>query len=114
MQSQKALIPKDLLFVRCVLFWSWAVLVYSNCQSLTAEAWVTKGPNVIKFLDIKGRGRTGIKHHPHSRMHVVLREGKSKAEQAAEDRARKLKKIVSAGLNREDVPLRNPSPAWAW
>ena len=65
---------------------------------------MTKGPNVIKFLDIKGRGRMGIKHHPHSRMHVVLKEGKTKAEQAAEDRARKLRRIVSAGLTERMYP----------
>lgn len=75
---------------------------------------MTKGPNVIRFIDIKGRGRMGVKHHPHSRMNVILREGKTKAEQAAEDRARKLRKIVSAGLNREDIPLRNPKSSWAW
>ncbi|GBE79630.1 mitochondrial 50S ribosomal protein L22 [Sparassis latifolia] len=81
---------------------------------IVAEAWVTKGPHVVKRIDIKGRGRFGIKEHPDSRMHVVLKEGKTKTELLAEERARKLKRIVSAGIVREDVPLRNPGPAWAW
>ena len=79
-----------------------------------AESWVTKGPNQIKRFDIKGRGRAGIKYHPHSRLHVVLKEGKTRAELRAEERERKLNRIVSAGLVREDVPLRNPSAMWAW
>ncbi|KAI0677121.1 ribosomal protein L22 [Trametes maxima] len=81
---------------------------------VVAESWVTKGPHQFKRYDIKGRGRAGIKRHPHSRLHVVLKEGKTRAELREEDRARKLKRIVSAGLVREDVPLRNPGPAWAW
>ncbi|TCD70822.1 hypothetical protein EIP91_001512 [Steccherinum ochraceum] len=84
------------------------------CLWLVREAWVTKGPNVLKRLEPKGRGRFGIRHHPDSRMSVVLKEGKTKAELAQKERARKLKRIVSSGITREDVPLRNPGPAWAW
>ncbi|KAI0638057.1 ribosomal protein L22 [Trametes polyzona] len=81
---------------------------------VVAESWVTKGPHQFKRYDIKGRGRAGIKRHPHSRLHVVLKEGKTRAELREEERARKLKRIVSAGLVREDMPIRNPGPAWAW
>ncbi|RDX55482.1 ribosomal protein L22 [Lentinus brumalis] len=81
---------------------------------VVAESWVTKGPRQIKRFDIKGRGRAGIRIHPHSRLHVLLKEGKTRAEVRAEDRERKLKRIVSAGLVREDVPIRNPGPMWAW
>ncbi|EPQ59232.1 mitochondrial 50S ribosomal protein L22, partial [Gloeophyllum trabeum ATCC 11539] len=81
---------------------------------VVAEAWVTKGPRSQKRIDIKGRGRFGIKVHPDSRMHVVLKEGETWAEKAEKERQRKLKRIVSAGLVREDVPLRNPRPMWAW
>ena len=52
--------------------------------------------------------------HPDSKINVVLREGKTRAQLAEEDRARKLRRIASAGYVREDVPLRNPGPAWAW
>lgn len=86
----------------------------AHATSCTAESWVTKGPNQIKRYDMKGRGRAGIKTHPHSRLHVLLKEGKTRAEVQAEDRARKLNRIASAGLVREDVPIRNPGPAWAW
>ena len=55
-----------------------------------------------------------MKVHPHSRLHVVLKEGKTRAEQREDERKRKLKRIVSAGLVREDVPIRNPGPMWAW
>ncbi|KAI0327774.1 ribosomal protein L22 [Cubamyces sp. BRFM 1775] len=86
-----------------------------NEQKLVvAESWVTKGPLQIKRYDMKGRGRAGIKNHPHSRLHVLLKEGKTRAELRDEERARKLKRIVSAGLVREDVPIRNPGPNWAW
>ncbi|KAI9001441.1 ribosomal protein L22 [Trametes punicea] len=86
-----------------------------NEQKLVvAESWVTKGPHQFKRYDMKGRGRAGIKNHPHSRLHVVLREGKTRAELREEERARKLSRIVSAGLVREDVPIRNPGPTWAW
>ncbi|KAI0723170.1 ribosomal protein L22 [Earliella scabrosa] len=81
---------------------------------VVSQSWVTKGPNQIKRYDMKGRGRAGIKVHPHSRLHVLLKEGKTRAELRAEERERKLNRIVSAGLVREDMPLRNPGPMWAW
>ncbi|KAI0701805.1 mitochondrial 50S ribosomal protein L22 [Cytidiella melzeri] len=81
---------------------------------VVAEAWVTKGPKQLKRLEPKGRGRTGIRIHPDSRLHVILKEGKTASQIKAEERRRKLKRIVSAGIVREDVPVRNPGPAWAW
>jgi len=47
-------------------------------------------------------------------MHVVLREGKTFEQLKKEQRERRLKRIVSAGLVREDVPLRNPARTWQW
>jgi len=47
-------------------------------------------------------------------MSVVLREGKTVAEQKKQVEDRKLKRIVSAGYAREDVPLRNMGPMWSW
>ncbi|KZT12567.1 mitochondrial 50S ribosomal protein L22 [Laetiporus sulphureus 93-53] len=81
---------------------------------IVAEAWVSKGPKVLKRLETKARGRFGIREHPDSRMHVVLKEGKTRLQLAEEERARKLRRIVSAGVTREDVPLRNPSSSWQW
>lgn len=83
-------------------------------RDMAAEAWVNKGSRRAKRLDIKGRSKYGIKIHPDSRMHVVLREGKTWSEKADAERARKLGRIRSAGLVREDKPLRNPAPMWAW
>ena len=80
----------------------------------SAEAWVTKGENFHKRLDIKGRGRHGVRIHPEAKMSVVLREGKTVAERKKQAEDRKLKRIVSAGYVREDVPLRNMGPMWSW
>ena len=88
--------------------------LHDSTYPSTAEAWVGKGPNVLKRLEPQGRGRTGIKEHPDSRLNVLLKEGKTAAQLQEEDRKRKLKRIISAGITREDVPIRNPNPAWAW
>ena len=79
----------------------------------TAQAWVEKGPK-LKRVDIKGRGRHGIKEHPKSRLRVVLKHGKTYEERVASEHAYKLGKIRSPGLMREDTPVRNYGPAWAW
>ncbi|KAI0322441.1 mitochondrial 50S ribosomal protein L22 [Amylostereum chailletii] len=81
---------------------------------IVSESWVTKGPRSHKRFEPRGRGKYGIRVHPDSRMSVVLKEGKTRAQLLDEDRARKLKRIVSASLVREDKPLRNPSSMWAW
>lgn len=47
-------------------------------------------------------------------MHVVLKEGKTVEQQKAEERAKKLRKIISAAHVREDKPLRNPGAMWGW
>jgi large subunit ribosomal protein L22 len=80
----------------------------------SAEAWVTKGPSQPKLFEPRARGHFGIRRHPNSKLHVVLREGKTAEEKAKELRQKQLKRIVSAGLVREDVPIRNPSPYWCW
>ncbi|KDQ28977.1 hypothetical protein PLEOSDRAFT_27314, partial [Pleurotus ostreatus PC15] len=81
---------------------------------VVAEAWVTKGPKSLKRMEPRGRAHYGVRVHPDSRMHVVLKEGKTIAEQKAEERERKLKRIVSAGIVRENRPIRNPNPMWGW
>ncbi|KAH9077110.1 ribosomal protein L22/L17 [Lactarius deliciosus] len=83
-------------------------------KMVVSEAWVTKGPRSHKRMEIKGRCKYGIRVHPDSRMSVVLKEGKARAQLLEEERARKLKRIVSAGLVREDKPLRNPGSMWTW
>jgi len=49
-----------------------------------------------------------------SKMTVILRHGKTVEEKKAERREKILKRIVSAGVIREDIPLRNPSLMWSW
>ncbi|KAI6003983.1 ribosomal protein L22/L17 [Pisolithus albus] len=91
--------------------------VYKNMDPsklVVSEAWVTKGENRLKRLEPRGRGKFGIRVHPDSRMHVILRPGKTYDQAKKEQRERRLKRIVSAGLVREDVPLRNPAPFWQW
>jgi large subunit ribosomal protein L22 len=62
----------------------------------------------------QGRGHSGIRIKPSSSLTVVLKEGKTVEQQKAEARKRKLSRIVSAAVTREDKPLRNPGPMWAW
>ncbi|EJD01497.1 ribosomal protein L22 [Fomitiporia mediterranea MF3/22] len=83
---------------------------------VVSEAWVNKGKGgrQMKRLEIKGRGRIGIRTRYNSKMVVMLREGLTFEEKRQRDREARLKRIVSSGLNREDVPLRNPSSQWAW
>ncbi|KAK8854915.1 hypothetical protein IAR55_003654 [Kwoniella newhampshirensis] len=86
----------------------------SRDKLVVAESWVSKGPKISR-LDIKGRGKYGIKHHPSARIHVVLREGKTKAEQYQERFQRDLRKVRSAGVVREDRVLRRKViSGWTW
>ncbi|CAE6440614.1 unnamed protein product [Rhizoctonia solani] len=80
---------------------------------VVAEAWVSKG-DYLQRVDPKGRGRMGRKHHPSARMSIVLKEGKTNAEILERQRKYKLGRIVGAGFVREDKPIRNPGPGWAW
>jgi len=83
-------------------------------RMVVAETWVSKGPKIAR-IDIKGRGRMGIKHHPSARIHFVLREGKTQAEKNAEQRKKVLGLVRSAGVVREDGKLRRKmNHGWAW
>jgi len=81
-----------------------------------SEAWVNKGPGgaMAKRLEIKGRSKMGIRKKYKAKMVVMLREGLTVEEKKAKDREVKLRRIVSAGFVREDIPIRNPSSTWAW
>jgi len=107
----KGLNPEKLIVCTSLSFLG----IHISCLSLlSAEAWVTKGENFHKRIDIKGRGRFGVKIHPEAKMSVVLKEGKTVAQLKKQAEDRKLKRIVSAGYVREDVPLRNMGPMWSW
>lgn len=51
--------------------------------SSPAQSWTTQGPSLPR-LDIKGRGRHGVKHHPSSKLHVLLAEGRTSEEKKRE------------------------------
>lgn len=49
-----------------------------------------------------------------SRVFVVLKSGQTIAEKKAEKRRKQMKRIVSAAMVREDVPLRNMGGLYRW
>jgi large subunit ribosomal protein L22 len=108
----KGLNPEKLIVCASFIFLNVHVSCFSTGS--LAEAWVTKGENFHKRIDIKGRGRFGVKIHPEAKMSVVLKEGKTVAELKKQAESRKLRRIVSAGYVREDMPLRNMGPMWSW
>ena len=81
--------------------------------TIIAQSWVNKKQK-IKRIDIKGRGRRGIREHLYSNLHVVLKEGKTYEERVRDEIAYKVNRVRSAGLVREDRPLRNVAPIWTW
>ena len=103
---------EDWLLVRVILR-QFIRVILTQC-SFTAEAWVTKGPRPPARMEARGRGHMGTRTHFHSKLSVVLKEGKTIEQQKAEAKKRKLKRIVSAAITREDKPIRNPSPTWGW
>jgi hypothetical protein len=84
-----------------------------------AQSWTTQGPSLVR-LDIKGRGRRGIKHHPSSKLHVLLAEGDTAEEKK---RARKLHgwRMSCRGLSEDGVGVGPSRPVinvglggWKW
>lgn len=61
-----------------------------------------------------GRGHHGIIQRRLAQMKVVLKEGRTMEEKRAAEFNYKLKRVASAGVVREDRPLRNPGSMWAW
>ncbi|KAF7301667.1 Dolichyl-diphosphooligosaccharide--protein glycosyltransferase subunit 1 [Mycena indigotica] len=81
---------------------------------VVAEAWVSKRAKRSRKMVAQGRGHRGVRTKPSSSITVVLKEGKTVEQLKAEARKRKLSRIVSSAVTREDVPLRNVGSAWAW
>ncbi|GAA5913159.1 mitochondrial 54S ribosomal protein uL22m MRPL22 [Sporobolomyces salmoneus] len=85
-----------------------------------AQSWVTKGPALAR-LDIKGRGRHGIKHHPSSKLHVLLAEGETKEQlrrQKKQDQWRSslrgLTQIDGVGLGKSRPVINAGVGGWKW
>ena len=93
---------------------TWTLI--DSFASLSAEAWVAKGMK-IKRIDIKGRARHGIKEHQQARLHVLLKEGKTRDELLEEKKKKMLRRVMSmgAGVVREDRAIINaPTSGWRW
>lgn len=85
---------------------------------VVAEAWVGKG-RTFKRIEIKGRGRMGIRKSFQAKMSIVLREGKTWDEKQKEHLAKEKKKVRSIGTGgvvRTNVPVRNTfkRAGWQW
>ncbi|KAH8830874.1 ribosomal protein L22/L17 [Flagelloscypha sp. PMI_526] len=78
------------------------------------QIWVAKGPFIQPRIDFKGRGRVGRIRTRTCRVFVVLAPGKTIEEKKEEKRRKQLKRIVSAAIVREDVPLRNMGGVYRW
>ncbi|KAK4687498.1 large subunit ribosomal protein L22, partial [Tremellales sp. Uapishka_1] len=86
----------------------------NRSKLVVAESWVSKGPKIAR-VDIKGRGRLGIKHHPTARLHLLLKEGKTRDELSNLKREKVLDKVRSAGVVREGGVLRRKVVSgWTW
>ncbi|KAJ7180077.1 mitochondrial 50S ribosomal protein L22 [Mycena crocata] len=81
---------------------------------VVAEAWVNKRAVRSRKMISQGRGHMGVRTKPSSSLTVVLKEGKTLEQKKADERKRKLSRIISAAVTREDKPLRNAGPMWAW
>lgn len=81
-----------------------------------AEAYVNKEKTGPKRLDIKGRGRHGVRRHRYSRLKVVISQGRTHEERSFSKFKRRLdKEARSAGQVREDGKLRRKiTSGWAW
>jgi large subunit ribosomal protein L22 len=81
---------------------------------MIAETWISKGQKLVR-ADIRGRGRTGRKEHPSTRIHFLLKEGKTKLEQEERQFQKEMGRVRSAGVVREDGVLRRKVVSgWAW
>lgn len=85
---------------------------------LVSEAWVTKGTYFAR-LEIKGRARHGIMHHPQAKLNVVLRPGKTweeREEATLELARRRMRRLGSGGVTRTNRKIVNgfQRPGWAW
>lgn len=81
---------------------------------IVSQAWVAKGTK-LKRIDIKGRGRHGIKEHQFARMHILLEEGKTRDELRKDRMRRVLNRVRSPGVVREDRVLTHMRAGqWTW
>lgn len=80
---------------------------------IVKEAYVNRG-TPDKRMDIKGRMRTGIKQHPHSKLNILLSPSKCLNQQKSEKWTKILNKTRSSGVVRESPKIINPVPYYNW
>ncbi|ORX38671.1 ribosomal protein L22/L17 [Kockovaella imperatae] len=81
-----------------------------------SEAWVQKAKFGPKKIDIKGRGRYGIKIRPFSRLRFTLTEGMTPRQKEEIKFQKDIDRYArGAAIVREDTPLRRKITGnWAW
>ncbi|EIW67368.1 hypothetical protein TREMEDRAFT_33648, partial [Tremella mesenterica DSM 1558] len=104
-------------WIRSMLAWSRDSAIEKGIRRsrmVVAQSWVSKGPK-IRRIDIKGRARMGVKHHPTARLHILLNEGQTYDQVMARKWDKELNKVRSAGIVREDGKLRRKViSGWTW
>ncbi|ORY77277.1 ribosomal protein L22/L17 [Leucosporidium creatinivorum] len=92
----------------------------SRDRLVVAQSWTTPGPS-LQRLDIKGRGRYGVKHHPSSKLHVLLAEGltdEEKRRQRKQDQWRRslrgLTEGDGVGVGRSKPVINTQVGGWKW
>ncbi|KAI5474904.1 hypothetical protein MNV49_002298 [Pseudohyphozyma bogoriensis] len=89
--------------------------------ALARDHAVSKGmkrENLV--VDIKGRGRYGVKHHPSSKLHVLLAEGKTKEEQKREKKREQWRASLRGlaespvGVGKQRKLVNSEVGTWRW
>lgn len=86
-----------------------------------AQSWVTKG-QYLQRLDIKGRGRFGVKYHPSAKLHVLLAEGLTEEERRRQRKQDQWRRSIrgltegdGVGVGRGAKPIINAGVGgWRW
>lgn len=90
-------------------------------ELVVAQSWVTKG-QYLQRIDIKGRGRFGVKHHPSAKLHVLLAEGPTDEERRRERKRDQWRKSIrgltegdGVGVGKGAKPIINAGVGgWRW
>jgi large subunit ribosomal protein L22 len=83
-------------------------------QLVVSEAWVGKGSKAPKRIDMKARGRFGVKVRYRSHMTVQLGRGLTRQQVWEKKAQRALDKIKIAEPVKEERKVRFVRPQWAW
>ncbi|POY70041.1 hypothetical protein BMF94_6978 [Rhodotorula taiwanensis] len=90
-------------------------------ELVVAQSWVTKG-QYLQRIDIKGRGRFGVKHHPSAKLHVLLAEGLTNEERRRQRKQDQWRRSIrgltegdGVGVGRGAKPIINAGVGgWRW